>query len=241
MISLPDSTYVATVVGVTPSDLLHELAAGRTVLQIAGNRYTSANDLATALLVPVRAKLDNGVASGRLTREQETRIYNQAHGVYEHLVVAPHPPLADDTARGSQPSGSKAASTPVATPGTDQQEGGTVLPDAYFVASVAGVTPAALQQDLAEGQTLLQIAGSKYASASDLATALLVNLKTKLAYAASLGKLSSEQENAIYGQMHTAYVRLVTTPHPSLSTDEQATGGQKLGGASSAVTPQTCS
>src|SRR5690348_15750925 len=48
------------------------------------------------------------------------------------------------------------------------------------VSQVLGITPATLQQDLQSVQTILQIAGGKYSSAQELATALLANLKTKL-------------------------------------------------------------
>lgn len=96
------------------------------------------------------------------------------------------------------------------TPGN---RGNSVL---TYVASVVGVTPTVLQADLQAGQTLLQIAGSKYASADALATALLAPVKTKLDQATSSAKLSATQANTLYTQTHATVAKLVVTPHPSL-------------------------
>lgn len=85
-----------------------------------------------------------------------------------------------------------------------------------YVASVLGVTPAVLQADLKAGQTLLQIAGSKYANADALATALLAPLKSKLATAIGRTGLSATQANALYTKAHARVAQLVVTPHPAL-------------------------
>jgi hypothetical protein len=112
-----------------------------------------------------------------------------------------------------------------------------------FVASVLGVTPAALQADLQAGQTLLQIAGSKYASADDLATALLAPLKTKLDKATSSNTLSATQASTLYTKAHAAVATLVVTPHPKLGAifagARAARGAHKAGGLSGLVTTLT--
>lgn len=238
--SLPSATYVASVIGVTPSVLQQELAAGKTILQIAGAKYPSASDLATALLVNVKMKLDRAVAQGGMTREQETAIYNQMHDAYARLVVTPHPTLAPDYGASGSKSGVSSAA-PEPTPGTAAHGmpalGQIVLPDPTYVASVVGVTPTVLQRDLAAGKTVLQIAGGKYASANDLATALLANLKMKLDFGVSHGGLTRAQATAIYNQMHTAYARLVVTPHPPMASDPGMQTGCK--GPSGSVRPGT--
>src|SRR5260370_25597491 len=66
-----------------------------------------------------------------------------------------------------------------------------------YIASVEGVTPAVLKHDLKQGETLLQIAGSKYASADDLATALLARLKTRLDTAVKNQRLTAGQETTL--------------------------------------------
>lgn len=92
--SLPDLAYVARVLGVTMAQLLHDLAAGKTLLQSAPRTYPTAGDLATALLVNVRIKLDSAVARGGMTRAQMNAEYVRLHRTYERLVVSRHPPLS---------------------------------------------------------------------------------------------------------------------------------------------------
>ncbi len=96
-----------------------------------------------------------------------------------------------------------------------------------YVASVIGVDEATLQQNLASGETLLQIAGSKYSSAADLATALLARFKTKIDYAVSGGELAATQADAMYAELFGAAEKLVTAPHPQLAPDGNPAGGPK--------------
>ncbi len=205
----PDAATVAAVVGVTPQALQQGLANGQTILQAASGRFASADDLATALLANVKTKLDHAAAAGALTAAQEAAVYAQAHSAYVQLVTTPHPALRTDDV--GAPDARKAAGASAVAKAV------TVLPDVATVASVVGVTPQALQQDLAAGQTLVQIAGGRFASADDLATALLADAKAKLDHAVAAGALTSAQESAVYAQMHAAYVRLVSTPHPALA------------------------
>lgn len=111
---------------------------------------------------------------------------------------------------------------------------GVALPDAATVASVVGVTQATLTRDLAAGQTVLHIAGSRFRSADELATALLAPLKTKLDRAVASGAMPSYKAAAAYNQMHAAYAVLVVTPHPPMGTDQN--GGQKAPGGGGAQT-----
>jgi hypothetical protein len=83
-----------------------------------------------------------------------------------------------------------------------------------YLAGVEGVTPAVLQQDLKQGQTLLQIANGKYASADALATVLLAPVKTRLDAAVTNHQLTSARETKIYNRLLARVDKLVTTPHP---------------------------
>lgn len=87
-------TYIASVEGVTPAVLVKDLKAGKTLLQIAGTKYTSANALATALLVKVDVKLNHAVAAGRFSKAQAKVLYARLHSRVAHLVTVPHPKLA---------------------------------------------------------------------------------------------------------------------------------------------------
>jgi hypothetical protein len=101
------------------------------------------------------------------------------------------------------------------------------------VAGVEGVSSATLQQDLQAGQTLLQVAGPKYSSAADLATALLANLKHKLdmAMAASSGKFPAAEAAAQYAAFLSATETLVTTQNPKIVTEQGKSGAGKQPGA----------
>jgi hypothetical protein len=82
------------------------------------------------------------------------------------------------------------------------------------IASVEGVTPQVLRQDLQQGQTLLQIANGTYADANTLATALLAPVKTKLDAAVSAGKITAAREELAYTTLLARTTVLVVTPHP---------------------------
>jgi hypothetical protein len=153
-------------------------------------------------------------------------------GLMLALIVAAVP--MSKSAFAAHSGGPKAAHTAGGTAGTTLKGNGVVA----YVAAVVGVTPTVLQADLKAGQTLLQIAGTKYASADALATALLAPVKTKLDQAASTNKLSSTQAGTLYTQAHTAVAKLVVTPHPALGAVFAAVhgargqhgAGAKLGG-----------
>jgi hypothetical protein len=98
-----------------------------------------------------------------------------------------------------------------------------------YVAQAEGVSVRVLVSDLRQGQTLLQIAGSKYSSAADLATALLARVKSRLDTAAGNGTISVAQESQIYAKRLSWMTVLVTTPHPLRS--ELKTAAQSLRGA----------
>jgi hypothetical protein len=84
------------------------------------------------------------------------------------------------------------------------------------IAAVEGVTLTVLRQDLQAGQTLLQIAGAKYASADDLATALLSAFQNALNTSPRASKLTASQKAALYARLHARVAHIVATPHPKL-------------------------
>jgi hypothetical protein len=85
---------VAAVEGVTPQVLGQDLKQGQTLLQIAGNKYSDANALATALLAPARARLDKAVSAGRMNAVQANLLYTGMLVRTTVLVVTPHPVAA---------------------------------------------------------------------------------------------------------------------------------------------------
>ncbi len=99
------------------------------------------------------------------------------------------------------------------------------------IAAVEGVTPQVLQQDLSQGETLLQIASTKYTSAAALATALLAPQKARLDAAVTAGRTTASQETARYNALLTKMETLVVTPHPTLAATGSMGGfrGRSIG------------
>jgi hypothetical protein len=89
-----------------------------------------------------------------------------------------------------------------------------------YLAPKLGVTTAVLQQDLQAGETLLQIAGSAYASAHDLAVALVAPFKIKFDHAAASGGLDAAKASQMYNSLLAAVESEVVTPHLQLASPE---------------------
>jgi hypothetical protein len=85
--------HIASVEGVSPAGLRTDLMAGKTLLQIAGTKYTSADALATALLATVKARLNHAVSARRLGSAQAKAVYARLYTRVAQLVTQPHPKL----------------------------------------------------------------------------------------------------------------------------------------------------
>ena len=109
------------------------------------------------------------------------------------------------------------------------------------IAAAEGVTPQVLRQDLRQGKTLLQIAGTNYSSAGALATALLTPVKARLDKATGAGRAGAVQENLIYTRMLVRTTVLVEIPHPLAGLVRlRATGAGKHSGAFVKQIAATC-
>jgi hypothetical protein len=194
--------HVASVEGVTPAVLRQDLKEGKTLLQIAGSKYASADDLATALLAPVKTRLDAAVAHHRLTAAQETVIYSRLHARVDTLVVTPHP-----LQHARHLTGPAAARTHFKS---------SVL---QSVATLCGTTPKSLQTAFrAGGKTPLAICQATNAKVTkdSLVTALTSAFKARLeARAQKLGiVLSPAQEQNLLARVQTRVSAWVVTPLP---------------------------
>jgi hypothetical protein len=195
-------TYVASVEGVTPAVLRQDLKEGKTLLQIAGSKYGSANDLATALLRPVKARLDRAVSNGRLTASQESTIYARLHARVATLVVTPMPKLR------ALFGGSRA-------PGRIYRAHSALL---QTMASACKTSPAALVKALeAGGKTPLAICQSTNPAITQqsLVSVIMSSFQTKLAAMAGRMGLTPQQQNQILSHIQMHVTRWVTTPIPT--------------------------
>jgi uncharacterized coiled-coil protein SlyX len=83
---------VSAYLGVTPAQLRTELRAGKSLAQIATEHGRTAAGLKTAILAKVEARLDQAVASRRLTAAQETMLLDRLSSHLDQLLERPRPP-----------------------------------------------------------------------------------------------------------------------------------------------------
>jgi D-Tyr-tRNAtyr deacylase len=76
----------ADYLGISVSDLLADLKAGKTLAQEATAKGKTVDGLVQALLDPLKKKLDKSVAAGDITAAQETTILNHATTALTNLV-----------------------------------------------------------------------------------------------------------------------------------------------------------
>lgn len=69
---------VAEVLGITPEQLKTELKAGKSLAQVAQAHGMSAEQLVTALTAKTKVRVDEAVASGKITAEQGQKILDAA-------------------------------------------------------------------------------------------------------------------------------------------------------------------
>lgn len=197
-------TYVAAVVGVTPTVLQADLKAGQTLLQIAGSKYASADDLATALLAPVKTKLDKATSSNKLSATQATTLYTQVHNAVATLVVTPHPALGAIIGRMH---------------GMHAHRGAGRLSVLLTTLTTACNTNAtALKTAITTGgKSLLAICQTTNPSVTQvgLVSTLLATMKTKLDKAVTAQKITSAQESTMLTKAQTYLTVLVTMTIPA--------------------------
>ena len=137
--------------GLTQQQILDQLRAGRTFDQIAGSKaLTVENDLLAAL----KARLDKAVSGGKLTSDRETAMLAKAKTAIEKAMSSnlssriPANGVLRSCGRGGH-----------------GEFGGRVLKTLISVtAQQTGLTEQQVMQDLRNGQSIDQIAGSKAAA-----------------------------------------------------------------------------
>jgi hypothetical protein len=71
-------TRVATLLGITPAALDHQIAQGQTIAQVAAANGKSATDVQSALMANLQGHLDKAVAAGKITSAKEAEILKNA-------------------------------------------------------------------------------------------------------------------------------------------------------------------
>jgi hypothetical protein len=199
--------YIASVEGVTPAVLKQELKQGKTLLQIAGSKYASADALATALLAPVQTRLETAVTNHRLTLAQEKTLYDQLHARVATLVVTPHPLRQLRSALQRGPAGGRAEGIRSGLVQTMVTTCGITAADLRTVFKTGGKTPLAICQ----GGTKAPV------TQKGLVSALMSAIQTRLeARAKALGlTLNQALEQQILARIEAGLNVWVTTPIPA--------------------------
>jgi hypothetical protein len=83
---------VTSYLGITPAQLRNELAAGKSLAQIAQEHGKTADGLVAALDAVAKSKLDQAVAANRISSAQEQAILSKLHNLFEMLVNRTVPP-----------------------------------------------------------------------------------------------------------------------------------------------------
>jgi polyhydroxyalkanoate synthesis regulator phasin len=81
----------ASYLGITQAELRTQLESGQTLAEVAKDRGKSVDGLVDALYDAAKTKLDDAVAAGRLTKEQEEQILSDLRQRITDLVNGEHP------------------------------------------------------------------------------------------------------------------------------------------------------
>ena len=152
---------LATFLGISSTDLQTALHGGQTLAQVAQVHGKSTADLKTFLTSQLKTRLDQQVASGKLTSQQETDQLNAAST------------RIDQQINGTFPAGGPRG------PGGPRGFGGD---GSLFqtAATTLGMNVSDIQTELQAGKTLTQIAQEHGKTAADIKTALLNAYSTQI-------------------------------------------------------------
>jgi AraC-like DNA-binding protein len=169
----------ADYLGLTEAQLRTQLDGGKTLAQIAKDRGKSVDGLVDKLVADKKARLDEAVEDGRLTRAQANEIEAKMRQAITDFVNNGRP--AFDKFRGG--------------PGLF----GLAAPDRFLstAAGYLGLTEAQLRTQLNSGKTLAQIAKARGKSADGLVDKLVAESKARIEEAVKDGRLTRAEANEI--------------------------------------------
>lgn len=94
---------IATTLGMTTTELLTELQAGKTVADVADEQNVALDDVVDAVVAPFEERMQTMVDSGRLTQEQaDARIETMRENTTERMQLTWTPPVPGDRFDGGR-------------------------------------------------------------------------------------------------------------------------------------------
>jgi len=185
----------ASYVGLSPKELAANLQSGKSLAQIATAQGKSVDGLKAAILAAFKARLDKGVAAGKVTAAQaQERLSKLASHIDRLVNRAP-----------KQRSGERQK-------GKGMHAHGVVLKAA---AAYLGLGKAQLMTSLRSGSSLAQIATAQGKSVEGLKAAILVAFKAQLDKAVAANKLTAAQAQSMLARFASHVDKIVNrVPKP---------------------------
>jgi polyhydroxyalkanoate synthesis regulator phasin len=167
----------AEYLGLTNAELRERLEDGQSLAEIARAEDKSVDGLKQALLDDAKARLDQAVEDGELTRERANEMLERLRGRIDEVVE-----------RGFEDFG-----PPIL--GLHHLGGPLLVTNFEAAADYLGLTRAELRERLEDGQSLADIASTEDKSVDGLKQALLADAEQRLDEAVEKGELTRERAN----------------------------------------------
>jgi polyhydroxyalkanoate synthesis regulator phasin len=204
-----DFNAAANAIGITPQQLRQELP-GKSLAQVAQAHGKSASDVVTALTNAANQRIDQAVASGRITADQgNTQKSNVSQRITQ--LVNQVMPQGGPGGRG---------------PGRPGFGRGVIAQGLQVAADAIGITPQQLRQEL-PGKSLAQVAQAHGKSANDVITALTNAANQRIDQAVASGRITADQGNTRKTEVDQRITQLVNQvmPQRPAGADEPDTTG----------------
>ena len=175
---------LAEQLGIEPQELLQQLQEGQTLADIIVAQGSSVEAVIEVLSVQLQSKLEQAVADGKITTEQAEQLLASFQARATNLIESAD--LAKILRQGAgQKRGQRGHDGAPRNLGPRQIIG--------CIATLLGIEPQELLQQLREGQTLADIIVAQDSSVEAVIEALSLQLQSKLEQAVADGKITAEQ------------------------------------------------
>jgi uncharacterized protein YidB (DUF937 family) len=178
----------ASILGIDVNTLKSELKSGQSLVQVAQSKGVSEQTLISDLEAPVKERLDQAVANGKITADKENELLAKAQTRIQKFVE--HKGLIQPQKRLKQ--------------GLMKE-----------VASLLGMDVKTLRSDLQAGHSIADLAQSKGISEQTLISDLQAKIKERLDQAVAKGKLTADQETKLLSKSSTYLQKFVEKKHAS--------------------------
>jgi len=175
---------VTSYLGLSAQQLRADLAAGKTLAQIATAQGKTVGGLEQTIETAVKARLDKAVAAGVITGAQEQKLLSGLQSRLDALVNRVHPVAA-------------------------LRHGFRARALVRVAAGYLGLTPQQLRSDLVAGKTLAQVASEQGKTVAGLEQAITSAVKARLDKAVTAGRISAQTEQKLLARLQSRLGELV--------------------------------